>query len=279
MANELTTTNNTAVTIDDVPDYLKGESSGNGLSGLDSKDFILPRIKLLQSLSPEVKTFQGVAIPGNFWHTSANENLGDSVKIVVCAAHKRVILWSARSGANSEMLAFSADGNTWAMGGNMLHEITIDPKSKRKVKVHTKSNVLSSGLLNWGSSDPDDPKSGPAATLIYEYLCYMPERPDISPVMFGMYRTGTVNAKSLNTQLLMVRQQGKPITAAAITTFATEEKNEFGQWYVPNFKRSGWVVEKAYKEATRIQTEYEKHTADYSADAAPTNIKDDEISF
>lgn len=283
MSNEVTITssNQLATTTDDLPDYLKTTKAGGGLEGLGSGDFVLPRIKILQPLSPECKTFPGVALPGMFWHTAASESLGQSVKMVVCAAHKRVAVWSARSGANSELLAWSADGVSWSMGGNQEFEFTPDVKNqRRKIKFHTRNNVAQSKLLEWGTSDPENIKSGPLATLIYEYLCYIPDRPDLSPVMFGMYRTGAQNAKNLNTQLLMVRQQGRPITSASVTAFIVEENNDQGEWFVPNFKRSGWVVESAYIDATRIQTEYAKHTADYKEEVATqTTVKDDEIPF
>lgn len=275
----------------ELPDYLKDVAGGGNIDALDSGDYTIPRLKLLQSGSPECKADPRNAIQGEYWHTGTGENLGKSTKIVILSVHKRVILWSARSGGNSEMLAFSSDGRNWDMGGNQTFDVEVDRQTGRKIKVNTNTDVQTSRLLEWGASDPNNPKSPPVATLIYEYLCMLPERPDLSPVVFGMYRTMTANAKKLNTQLLMIRNQRKPITSVAIECTVDTEEKDGDSWFIPDFKLAGYVSKEVYLIAKQMSESYDKQLAEYKPgnDAVveevktkakdTTKILDDEIPF
>jgi len=83
----------------DVPEYLKDKSS-TGLEALGQGDFKVPRIKLLQPLNPEVKSYPGVAIPGEFWHTVTNNGgVGEAVsRKKVAWLNQKVAEWKAKNG-------------------------------------------------------------------------------------------------------------------------------------------------------------------------------------
>ena len=266
----------------DMPEHLKNESAA-GINGLDSSDFKLPRIKLLQALSPEVRAYPGKAIPGHFWHSGANVSLGNDFKFVPASASKRAILWSSRNNG-AKLVAFSSDGRNWSMGGNQSHELTVKGLPK-PVMVNTGKDVVSSRLLEWGSSNPADPKSPPAATLIYEYLCYLPDHPEMSPCIMGMYRTAIDNAKKLNTSLLQIR---KPIYSVVVDCISEEIQENGNVWSVPSFKLAGWASKEAYTISKKMSEDYEAYTAVYTSDEVTGNsssasksapIKDDEIPF
>ena len=269
----------------DVPEHLRNETS-TGIKGLDSSDFKLPRIKLLQGLSPEVEAFPGKALKNNFWHTGRNMSLGDNFKLVVVNAGKRVLVWSSRQ-LNAKLLAFSRDGKTWDYGGNSILEINVKGVAT-PVKISTGKDVPSSRLLEWGSTNPSDPRSPPAATLIYEYLCYLPDHPELSPVIMGMYRTATDNAKKLNTSLLQMR---KPCYSLIVDCVAEKLTGPEGAWSVPSFKLAGWAPKTTFDLCKSMAEEYETYVGAYSPDdgdeVKPTaNMssgksipKDDEISF
>jgi hypothetical protein len=250
-----------------------------GLEGLDQSDYKLPRIKLLQPLSPEVRSFPGQAIPSQFWHCGANVDLGTQFDFVAAVASKRVILWAPRE-AGGAMLAYSADGKTWTTGGDQTFDLEL--KGKKRVSWNTRENVVQSRLLEWGSSDPSDEKSPPAATLIYEYLCYLPTHPDLSPCMLGVYRTAIHNAKKLNTSLLMLR---KPLAAVKISCFSDMMQEGGNAWAVPNFKLAGYVQLKDYEVAKEMAAQYTSYTAEYHPDeergskAKLASITNDEIPF
>ena len=249
--------------LDQVPDYLNGDRQ-TGLDSLDQTDFKVPRIKILQPLNPEIKSFQGKAIPGEFWHTGSNTSLGLEFNFVPCIASKKVILWNPRDEGGG-MLAFSSDGKTWQQGANTEFSVKIK-NVKKPIIWSTGKDVQSSGLLNWGTFNPDDPDSGPAAQLSYEYLCYLPDFPNLSPVVMGVSRTAIANAKAFNTALLMLR---KPIQSVQVRCFSDEKSEDVNTWWVPNFEMSGFVGKDIYDIAKSISEKQAGYKTDYEHDEAP----------
>src|SRR6187399_638615 len=158
MANEVATRE------EQLPDYLK-EMVGKQerLGNLDETDRIVPRLLLLQALSPEVTAYEN-AKAGSFWHNTRRENLGAIVKGVFITVRKSIILWAPR-GDDRLMLARS---NDCIHRDNPNMEFQVKPKGASKPIVwNTRGNVRESGLLEFGSSIPGDSRSNPAASLTY----------------------------------------------------------------------------------------------------------------
>lgn len=219
-----------------VPAFLKEYEGETGLEGLDNSDFIIPRLKLLQGLSPEVRDFADVAKPGVFWCTSTGEPLGDKLTLVACTAKKRVLLMAPMGGGNDQsVLARSEDCIHWDKPNEKFN---VKIKNVGTVEWSTGPNVPKSKLLEFGSSNPNDPNSAPAATLLYEYLVYVVERPDISPLVVSLYRTNIPTAKTLNTMLAATR---KPMFASKLITQVDMEENDVGSWYSWKFRLGGYI--------------------------------------
>ena len=244
-----------------VPDYLKDPNLKSGLN-VDSDDVIIPKIKVLQGMSPELGKYDN-AKPGIFWHDGANISLGKTVVFVPAVASKKVLLWEPTpSGVGGRLLAYSKNGRDWATGGNKAFEVT-PRNSKEKTTWRTGKSVAASGLLDWGSSDPANDTSAPAATLVYDFCCYMPGHPNLSPSLFGLYKTATLDAKKLNTQLLMLR---KPIQSVVITASIIEKNNKSGnKWYGIDFSLSGYVPDKAtFDLVMELNVQYSSYVEDYT---------------
>lgn len=263
---------NAIMPLDQKPDYLQvGERTG--LEALGQGDFKMPRILMLQPLSPQVKVFQGIAIPGEFWHSGLNVSLGPKFRFVPCVATKKVILWNPRDSGGG-ILAFSRNAKDWDSGARTQHEVKLKGK-KEKVVWDTGRDVQHSGLTKWGSSDPDEPNSQPAATEIYEYLIYLLDKPDLSPVILGCYKTALPNAKGFNTSLLMLKN---PITSVAVDCFAEAMNNDTGEWTVPQFQLSGYVPKEVHLAAKALGEKYADYNVDYDQDDVETK-DNDEIPF
>lgn len=244
----------------DMPDYLKGTEK-TGLEELGAGDFKIPRIMLLQPLSPAVRSFPGEAIPGHFWHTGMNISLGDKFEFVPVLARKRVILWRPRDDNDGGILAFSADGKTWQSGGNSKFTVKLRDR-KEPVTWETGKDVQSSGLLDWGSSDPDDSESAPAATTSYEYLCYLLAHPHLSPCVLSCNKTALPKAKAFNTSLMMMAQARKPTTCLNVVCFVDEQTEGKNAWYVPNFKMNGTVSKEVYETTSKMQELHANYQAE-----------------
>lgn len=261
------------VPMDQAPDYLQEEKT-QGLEALGSSDFKIPRIKLLQSNNPEVQKLPGKAIPSEFWHTTANVSLGTEFRFVPCIASKRVILWAPLNSDHDGMLAFSRDGINWDQGANKRFEIKVQ-KIPNKLIWETGKNVHDSGLLKWGTYNHQDDESGPAAQLSYEYLMYLPDYPELSPVVMSCYRTGLTSGKQLNTSLLGTR---KPIQSIAVRCFSSQNGDGQQSWFTPNFELKGFVNKAVYDIAKGIYDRQQNYQTTYD-DQAPANVQDDSIPF
>lgn len=254
---ELTKAQSSAVVL---PDYL----TGNEVSGLDelgASDYKVPRIKLLQALSPETREFGGEAIPGHFWHTGLNVDMGDKLEFVPLIARKRVIVWRPQTDNGGGMLAFSANGKDWQSGGNQ--RFTINLKGvKNPVIWETKGNVQQSKLLEWGSSNPDDPNSAPAATMSYEYLCYFPNNSELGIAVYSCNKTALPKAKQFNTQLLIQANQKKPTYCLNVSLASKQEVDGANSWYVPTFRVSGTVSKEIYAQTSQLAKQHANYAAD-----------------
>lgn len=251
--------------LNESPDYLQNSKS-TGLEALGQSDFKIPRIKLLQPLSPEIRSFQGKAIPSEFWHTGSNTSLGTEFKLVPCIASKRVILWNPREEGGG-MLAFSRDGKSWDTGANQKFSVKLK-NVKTPVTWETGRDVQDSGLTEWGTYNPDDLESGPAAQISYEYLCYLIDYPDLSPVVMGMSRTSLTNAKNFNTSMLMLR---KPIQSVMVRCFSDARNEGSNEWWVPNFELKGFVSKQYYDIAKGIADRQSNYNTEYHQEEPETD--------
>jgi len=240
-----------------LPDYIKGNEQ-TGMEALGKDDFKVTRIKLLQPLNPEVRTFSGKAIPGEFWHTGVNQSLGAEFIGVPILISKKVVVWPPDQDIGSPMLAYSKDGVHWQTGGNMVHEVAIKG-SKEPRKIFTGKNVADSGLLNFGTEDPTDTNSPPLATLFYDYLLFLPDHPQWSPVVMSMYRTSVSTARNLNTYMLSRRI---PINCNRIKFFSEEDSKDKYNWFAHRFDPSG----NALKEEFEITEKMKETYGDYEVD-------------
>lgn len=252
----------------DIPDYLKDETT-TGMEGMDRGDFTLPRVKLLQALSPEIKAHQGKAIPGEFWHTGSNVSLGSSFQFIPATIAKRVMLWTPSKTGNGKLLAMSNDGNAWSMGGNTKFDVVLKD-GKTKVSWNTKGSVLESKLTDFGSSDPALESSAPAATLVYEYCILLPNNANMSPSMFSCYKTAVKPARKLNTALIMIQ---KPIYSILVNVESVEEQQDNSSWHIPSFTTAGFASKDHYFTAKEMSKRYASYVSnnvasDYMTDSA-----------
>jgi len=256
--------NNGLIPLSETPDYLTTDTQNHlGLEGLSREDFKIPRIKLLQPLNPEVQAFPGKAIPGRFWHTGSNIDLGDKFNFIPAIANRRVILFRPRDDGGG-ILALSRDGRHWDVGANRTFQVKLKG-APEPIQWFTNKDVQSSHLLEWGTENPNDPDSGPAAMLIYEYLVYLQDNPEFSPVVMGCFRTALNNARSFNTSLLMLKRPIQCVSVKASVQYKTENANS---WFVPHFELNGYVDQKIFEIVKNITNKHKEYQAEYSPEEA-----------
>lgn len=239
----------------ELPAYLQGVDAGNQQDNFDASDVVLPQIKLLQGMSAQCTDFEK-ASPGMFWHTGMDIALGDNVKFVVISRKKKYLLQAPIEDGQG-ILARADDARTWDRQGSW--EVKIDKKTKATWTIDD-LDVEASGLTNWGTSDPEDNDSPPAATLFYEYLVLMPEHLDLGPAIISMARSQIKQAKKgLNTKIDFHRNAGRPMQALVFDGKTMSETRDGGEYFNWSFAQAGFAEEAVFNSAR----EYAETLTDY----------------
>ena len=252
-----------------MPDFLRNMEGGiQGLENLDKSDFKLSELKLLQGGSPELDAFPGLAKKNEFWHTGLTKSFGPLVKSVIAVARKRIILWRPKNDQGGGILAVSDDGSTWRMGGNKEFSVMLKG-AKKPVTWCTGNNVVSSGLCEFGSSNPEDENSAPAATMYYEYLLYLPEHEAGSPVLLRLKSTGLDNGRALNSYFIHLK---KPIYAHVIDWIVEARSGNGNDWTVPKHVPAGWVDRNTFDLVADMNKNYAEKMADLAVEQEDDSV-------
>jgi hypothetical protein len=162
-SNEVTT-----IDIDHVPDWMKTKSTGAQIGNLDASDIKPPEIKLLQATSPETAE-QPNARPGSFWLTGQNIDLGNEILGTPIILRRTYVIWNPTKSLDTKApLAVASDAIHWDIP-NQIFEVKF-PNNPNAYTWKTGRTVAESGLGQFGSSRPEDPRSPPAASLTFQIL-------------------------------------------------------------------------------------------------------------
>lgn len=229
--------NNLATVESNVPVFMQ-KDAGKGTENLNSGDYEMPRVKLLQGLSDELTTFDGLKA-GDFFHTLGEANLSNSVQIVPLYISKRFVLWRPRHDGGG-ILARSDDAVHW---NPPTGEFRVKPYKDNDKQVIWKlaPTVAASRLDQWGTYDPADPKSPPAATQAFVIIVYLPEHPELSPVALLLQRTAIVPARRL---LGKLRMSQAPIYGMKIRMSSFVDNRNDQKFNNYQFQMDGYVENK-----------------------------------
>jgi hypothetical protein len=232
------------------PSYMGDDHAGAGTEGIGGATE-MPRLDLMQALSPQVQ--EGNARPGDWYHTSAEENLGKEVLFVVCNSTRSAILWRPRPAGGR--LAVTTDMRSWNPSNAVFDDVVLS--GGKTVTWETKGTVAESGLLEWGSLDPNNREAGGfAATEYVNILAFFPEHPTLFPAVISAFkRSGLKVGRRLNTQLLALKGRGKPVYAGLFRLSSKRKEGPNGPYLIPHFEGIGWCSESDYRTGKRIWEE------------------------
>jgi hypothetical protein len=216
-----------------------------GLGRLGVGDVEIPRLKLLQSSSPELTEFNN-AKQGEFWHSLIDVSFGSTVRICPTYIDWRFILWRPRE-AGGGILARADDGKHWTPADT---EFTFKLKNGLEVKWRTARTVTASRLDKRGSYNPSDPKSPPAATRIYSIVCSFPDRQDLPPAVVILQRAAIKAATKL---IGILKVQRAPSFGVIFEMTSFKDKSPSGEFYNYVFEMVGTVEDKAFYEENFAQ--------------------------
>ena len=153
-----------------ITEFLRKESTGAIFGNIDASDLKPPQLKLLAGQSPEVTDGVPGAVPGNFWLTILNLNLGQSVIGSPILLRKSYQVWAPKAQGSDQKgpLAVASDGINWDVP-NQSFEVQF-PSNPRIYTWKLGRTVTETGAHKFGSSQDDDKASKPIATLTYDIL-------------------------------------------------------------------------------------------------------------
>ena len=194
-----------------LPAHLQGKEKVSNWGEIDPAQRMLPRIKLLQATNPECADYPGEARPGEFWHTTLTTSLGAEIIGVPIMRRQSYVLWTPRGvpGQEGGILARARDYVHWDPPDATFH--VRFPNNPKTYTWKTARTVRESGLDQFGSSQNDDPKSKPAATLTFEVLWFLPDYNMLALTLNS--RGGVQEARKL---FAMV--DAKPASSGAVST-------------------------------------------------------------
>lgn len=217
------------------------KDAGRGVENIGNEDLEIPRLKLIQGTSPELDTYNDLR-KGQFFHTAAEHIFGDEFRIVPLYIDKRYILWRPLEDGGG-ILARADDGVHWNPA-NREFEVKLDRKDGgHKVKWKTAKTVAESGLAAWGTMNPNDPDSAPAATLMYSFVVAFPDHPELLPAVLTFQRSSIKHGRRFLTKLKTIRA---PIFGCVFKIGAFSDSNASNQEFANiNVTGAGFVTDEA----------------------------------
>lgn len=167
-----------------LPAFMRGKA-GRGTEAIKREDIEIPRIKLIQAISEKELSTYDFLKPGMFFHTLGEQSLGERVRIVPLYTDTRYLLWNPRDQGGG-ILARADDGVHW-VPANKTFDVKIN-KGRKTVQWTTADTVAESGLDQWGTYDPDDEQSQPAATQMFTIVAELLDYPELSPCIITLQR-------------------------------------------------------------------------------------------
>jgi hypothetical protein len=165
---------------------MRGDA-GKGTEGWSTSSFEMPRLKLIQGISPEIQNYDGVKA-GDFFHTTLEQSLGSKLTITVLNATRRYVLWAPRPPIDKGGILARADDEIHWNPPNAEFKVKVD-KRGTEVVWRTRPTVAESRLAEWGTYDPSDYKSPPAATECHVLVIAIEEYPEVGPVAMMLQRS------------------------------------------------------------------------------------------
>jgi len=232
-----------------IPAHMR-EYAGAGLEKIQASDLEVPRIKLLQALSPELQE-QNDAKPSHFWHSVGDVDLGKLLRIVPVYVDQSFILWRPRKSGGG-ILARAADGIHWSPDHGEFQVLLDDNKTKVTWKLA--KTVSGSGLAEWGTMDPSDPNSPPAATRMYNIVALMPDQDAaLSPAVITLQRSAIGVARKFLGKLKL--SQAPSFGTYYQMESVKDQNNQNQEFFNYKFTMAGFVEDKG--EFERYKDTYE----------------------
>lgn len=211
--------------------------SDRGKEHISTEDLTLPRIKLLQPLSPEVTLND--ERPGTMINSITGKNYGNELKFIVITHFKSRLFWKNREDGGG--IACSAP--------NAMNPRTLTGKIEAaEINVNMPESCAQCNLKDWNNSVTEKDRA-PKCTLYYNFPILI--EGEAAPVVLSMERTKIKAAKKL-LSLAAYSGGNYDIFARKYQLIVTKEKKNDLAWFSYDVRAIGFVTEAEYAQAEKI---------------------------
>ena len=253
----------------DLPEYLRKLEGLDDKFKIESDDVVPPSIKLVTAQSSVRKDYPKLAKEGQFFHTGEEISMGEEFDFMPLQVTKSIALINPDFSDDNPILAMSRDTKKWDRWGSW--EVRPD-KNRTDYSCYwtipESLSVAESGLLEFGTSIPDNPTSPPAASLSKTFLVYPIGGIDYGPSMFRITRTSLKHAKrKLTTQIYRRCMKGAPSYSQIYRASINVESGKVGTYSVWDFEFVRFAEEAEFEHAREMaQAVYNMEVRDSDVD-------------
>ena len=256
-----------------LPAFMQQDAASHaGKENISRDDMIIPRVALTQAVSPEA--MDGRCEIGNFWHTVLEEDLGSEIDVIILHQSKRYTLWNPRHSGGG-VLARASDGKKWdADYEGEIQPYKDDKKTKTKISIKAGDKVgRDIGLGKWGTLDPKNEDSPPAATLSYVLVCMMPDRPDVGPFVILLQRSAEPIARNLLTKINL---DAAPLYGQVYSVSSKDQASDSGGFKQFVFNKNGHVQDPdVYTLVKELHEQFKSSDVKFDENAAQAEAEGD----
>lgn len=231
-----------------LPAFLKDYAGPTGQEGIDVKDVTIPRIKIGQGTSDEVKD---KTVPEGALFLNVDGSVlaqpGEELEVVIVARATEYILWRDRKDGGGIFARAPKGGDGKHHWNKPGETFTHKLKGLLNVSWTTGETVEGDGLGEWGSENPDDKDSGIAATKHHNFVVYLPAFGMVASM--SLARTSAKVARTVNAMLLM---GSAPIFARVLKVKTVDESKDQDTWKQFKFRPAGYVDEATFEHTRQL---------------------------
>lgn len=241
------------------------QDAESGKESIDVTDLVIPRVALMQGISPAVMA--GQAENAHFFHTINEIDLGETLRVVPLLHRRQWTLWNPLH-MGGGVVARATDGYHWDTDIDVQIAPYKDIPKKVVNYVAKKGDLVSrdAGLGKWGSMDPENSDSGPAATLSHIILFRALDYLDLGPFAMFFQRSSEPVARQFLTKISIDKA---PIFGQQYIVGSKTASNSAGQEYNQyTFTKDGWVPDE------NLFREFENEHKVYKGTTFRTNDED-----
>ncbi len=235
---------------DQVPDHIKRGGPARGSEGVKAEDLVIPRLEMVQALSPVVKegdpAYNASARPGMLINTVTKQLYGKEAFIVPVQYTKQWLVWKKRKDPKTGK----------ALEGGFLGAFSTPEEANDKMQAEVK------GGLNADHVEVIDTP---------QHLCLLVDvmgDGQVSEVMLSMPRTKAKISRQWNS---MIKLAGGDRFARVYRVTTSLEKGKLGDYYNFAIAQSGFPAQSLYQRAEKLYEAVTQGGRVYRADVSDVN--------